>query len=824
METTPDVEAHQEPAPRQRRRAQGLNYSSLDNGKLPNFAKYGDTSATYWKLYVSEANVNDRKFIESLRGDTGSMVFLNSIFSSIVASFIIEIYKTLLPDSGQQSVGLLSQLVKNSNPSQSPSSGFGPPVPDDQPFNPPLSPFADFFYTVYTTVGATTRYCLIAALAVYTVLSISPLIASNSPYNTPLTPLLRASGILLLYAFRFTLRLLGVCRETVSRLTERPYIKGMHFHKAQLLLSEAERHAEKLEPYAMEWLFRENDFSDKDMDTFQEGLEGYMSSRHTKMRQLDKYLTEDYMLKRIKVHFMTCITSLELSDEASITRVWRCIESLRLIFQHNLRVINAHQRLPDSDQSTPKIVKTKEISYMQNRYLQGIIDDFNDFCDLGAEPIVALRAARVRALAVQGLLSQLVQGAGGGNKTPNRPFTVTLIPWYTFLFPKDNKDIIQRLINGDLINEEDHKRIWEALLYGGPLVNLTILAKAVRLREHAPPSSLSFCWKALDILLTQLTIPLTEVSPSTRSLFEKVRKDTREYVRGKEQGFRITPLLKTLDAVARGWRLSKAFSYHPEYHSRVDLVFRKEKIWNRDILEAFACCLPEYVANTTPEELTEYMKGILLDNDLWTNLQVSLWNARQSGGPTHEKLRVFEDCCTVLDVAFPALERSSKVDWVTPEFGSLAQHFELFITHCFQGVFMGKLMGFRVGIIKAWFCKAILAQFRNDVDRQGTILFRPHWDITCLAKLLCSFGIGDSEGAEFSKSYISGGNSGAEFTTKAHELVGKAVRDGPLLIFCQLVRLATMAVPLNGSGLEAEDIAKVLELQRNIILMCRVLR
>ncbi|KAH9956991.1 hypothetical protein BC827DRAFT_1104804, partial [Russula dissimulans] len=44
---------------------------------------------------------------------------------------------------------------------------------------------SDFFYTVHTTVGAITRYCLIAALAVYTVLSISPLIFSNSPYNTP---------------------------------------------------------------------------------------------------------------------------------------------------------------------------------------------------------------------------------------------------------------------------------------------------------------------------------------------------------------------------------------------------------------------------------------------------------------------------------------------------------------------------------------------------------------------------------------------------------------------------------------------------------------
>jgi hypothetical protein len=39
-------------------------------------AKYGDTSATYWKLYGSEAEAYDKKYIESLRGNISSMVFL----------------------------------------------------------------------------------------------------------------------------------------------------------------------------------------------------------------------------------------------------------------------------------------------------------------------------------------------------------------------------------------------------------------------------------------------------------------------------------------------------------------------------------------------------------------------------------------------------------------------------------------------------------------------------------------------------------------------------------------------------------------------------
>src|SRR5712672_2903542 len=292
----------------------------------------------------------------------------NTLFSAIVAAFIIEIYKTLLPPNDQRTVDLLSQLVKNSNPPPSVSES---PVLDNQSFKPNpvairvnivlfLSFFlsimsavacaliqqwcyeylkfaypraaqhecsrvrtfllhislcvffwalSDFSSMVDTLVGAVTRYCLIASWVLYAVLSISPFIFSNSPYNTPLTPLLRASGILLLYGFRFTLRLLGVSRDATLKLTKLSYIRGIHFDRAQLLLYEAERKAEELEPYAMKWLFTENDFNDKDMDTFLEGLPGYMSSHHTKTRQMDKYLTKDYIIKRIKTHIMTCVTS-----------------------------------------------------------------------------------------------------------------------------------------------------------------------------------------------------------------------------------------------------------------------------------------------------------------------------------------------------------------------------------------------------------------------------------------------------------------------------------------------------------------------------------
>ncbi|KAN0129261.1 hypothetical protein V8E53_012960, partial [Lactarius tabidus] len=87
----------------------------------------------YWKLYVSEAEQNDQKLVESLSGDTNSMLILNGLFSAIVASFIVVTYQSLQPDTGQLTVDLLSQLVAgpNSNQSSSPSS------PNAQPFTPP---------------------------------------------------------------------------------------------------------------------------------------------------------------------------------------------------------------------------------------------------------------------------------------------------------------------------------------------------------------------------------------------------------------------------------------------------------------------------------------------------------------------------------------------------------------------------------------------------------------------------------------------------------------------------------------------------------------
>ena len=133
---------------------------------------------------------------------------------------------------------------------------------------------------------------------------------------------------------------------------------------------------------------------------------------------------------------------------------------------------------------------------------------------------------------------------------------------------------------------------------------------------------------------------------------------------------------------------------------------------------------------------------------------------------------------------------------------------------------MGRDTSFRVSIIKARFCNSLLGQFKSDLEREGTLSFQSRWEVASLARLISALGLRDKDDAEFWNSYIDGGHTGAdnaEFMTKAVELITKATRDGPLLIFCQLGHLAASAMPLRQSGLDLKDIKKVWMLQKNVI-------
>ena len=502
---------------------------------------------------------------------------------------------------------------------------------------------------------------------------------------------------------------------------------------------------------------------------------------------------------------------MELSDEASIDRVSFCVKALWLIFQYS--------RKCKEDAFVPERLEGIEAELqLQRTYIQGLMDDFQTICDMD-DPMTALRASCIRALAVQGLLAQLVSSDSRTADGDSPPFPASLIPIYQFFFSYDNTAAIEQLDDVRTPITAKNERMFNSLLHDGPLVNLTTLARAVRHKDHAgtPPSTLSFCWKVLDILLTQLRTIQSEGPPCAQRDFDDLHENTRTYVHDEEGGFRVRPLLDILDTVGRRRRLLMVFSSHPKYRDRADVLFGNEDLRNVDLLEAFAQSLPVFISNNPPEVSREFMGKVVRHDDLWTSLQVNLWNNQRSDSPTPDKLRVFDDCCTILDLAFSVLGDSEEVDWRAPEFGLLLQHFESFITHCFQGAFMGRAIIFRLGIIKAQYCKALLAQFWNDIDRDGTVSFQSQWDVASLARLIYTLGLRDEEDAEFWNSYVNVGHIEEEFTAKAHEMIHMTECDGPLLMFCQLGRLAASAVPLNRSGPERKDIEKVWELQKKVI-------
>ncbi|KAI9458411.1 hypothetical protein BJY52DRAFT_1090704, partial [Lactarius psammicola] len=79
--------------------------------------------SAYWKLYGSEAEAHDKELAQSLRGDTESMVIVNlsttlqnGLFSTVIASFIIETYKTLQPNNSQSIASTQSPSPSSQNP------------------------------------------------------------------------------------------------------------------------------------------------------------------------------------------------------------------------------------------------------------------------------------------------------------------------------------------------------------------------------------------------------------------------------------------------------------------------------------------------------------------------------------------------------------------------------------------------------------------------------------------------------------------------------------------------------------------------------------
>ncbi|KAH9989253.1 hypothetical protein BJV77DRAFT_1185869 [Russula vinacea] len=81
-------------------------------GGMRNDDAQQDSENEMWNIYLDEVKEDDKQIADSWKeGSTGILIF-TGLFSVIVAAFIIEFYKKLLPDSGEQTVDLLGQISK----------------------------------------------------------------------------------------------------------------------------------------------------------------------------------------------------------------------------------------------------------------------------------------------------------------------------------------------------------------------------------------------------------------------------------------------------------------------------------------------------------------------------------------------------------------------------------------------------------------------------------------------------------------------------------------------------------------------------------------
>ena len=672
---------------------------------------------------------------------------------------------------------------------------------------------SDLLYNVYQPVGNVARYCLLTSLVVYAAISISPLIFINSPYHTALTLPIRGCGAPIFHALLKLLRFIPCFPERYSDPDRSwlRYFEGIRFNRTHYLLERANESekAEVLDKDAMKWLLAENYLSDTSMDKFLESLPGYI---HSHLTTSTEQTTSSYIIERIREHVLTCTASYDLSDEACITRVSACVNSLWLIFTDSSPV--------DSD--TMKL---------RREHIQGLVDDLNARCD-GKDWTVTLRASCVRALVFQGLLMHftppdvpvtppdmpVTPPDVPVRTTPTQPFPDYLRPLYTFLCCRGSDDSIGQQANSPSSTEaRDPNEMWKALLNDGPLVNLKLLADVILSQGAFHPQSLPLCWVTLDTLLKEFGIARMDISRIALAQFDEVLKKAHHYHQKDHRGFRIMPLLETLDTVDRGRHLSMVFQDHPKYYGRADVVFGKEQLRNSHLMEAFASCLPGYIAKTPQDERRYFMEVMVCNDGLWNSLQVNLWKAVHLESSVPDKQRIFNACCTVIDAMFLALEDSDKVNWRSPEFGTLAQHFELFVATCFKGTFIGRATGFRVGLIKLRFCDALLTKFRKEVDKDDAVTLQSQWDVASLARVFYTLEVGGERDMEFWKNFTSGGDTGADFIQNARKMLDATIRDGPLLNFCKLSHLAVTAVPFAGSGLGDADIEKVQGLQMKVL-------
>ena len=647
---------------------------------------------------------------------------------------------------------------------------------------------SELFYPIDVSVGATARYSFVALLTVYLVLSVLPLIARNAPYQTALTTPLHACVSLIHASYLVLHRLVRSSSQGYGDPRDSWLFTSFNFDRARALMEEVKRteRAPELDRSAIHWLLQKLD--EDGMDNFLSGLPGYIRSPLVDKELAVKGLIADKVPARIREHITTCLRSVELSQEESMSRASICTSSLQLILETAADV---------------GIMQTGFGSHEIRTILVHLHPARNDSS-------MALRALCIRCLVIREFLIP--------NESQEKKFPTDLFPIFWVIDLWENTEIagwplpIDDFIRTNYNHPEDDKEIWTVILCDGPLINLTVFAQG--LLSHASKGglgdvNLDMAWKTSETLLKSLGLAQVRASPQARAQFNKVllkaRAGDSEYERGSAPAAQITRLLKMLETANSGLHLGKAFDYTPKpmlTPRQIEAIFRQEQLRNGELLKAFAMCLPKLVSAST-SEAKNFMEHLILKDKLWEQLHSSLIKCLDKQVPFPDKLQIIMDFFDIFDAAFDVLEESS-IDWRSPDLDLLYGHLQEFQKNVAPGMFVGRVVRFRFAVFQGQYCHALLAQFSEQRSHGEPLM---HHLLPSLSTLVDLLGAETQEGTE--KLTLRTLRSSRTRPDIAKATLNVILRDGPMSIFLILGTTILEAIVSRASDVTLGDINKL---------------
>ena len=624
---------------------------------------------------------------------------------------------------------------------------------------------SEWLYAVNVPVGATARYCLVTLLAVYIVLSVLPLIVRNSPYQTALTTPLQACVSLIQLSYIGLCQLMWRSSRVYESQRRSGLFKSVHVDRARALMKEIKKRASELDRSAMHWLLQELD--EDDMDTFLSGLPGYIHSPLTDKKLAVEGLLEDEVPGRIREHITTCLRSVGLSQEESMSRASICINSLQLISETASFASVGRPGLENDD-------------------LRAIMEYFEPLCFNSS---TALRASCIRGLVIREFLIPVADL--DAEKILTKKFPDYLMPLYRVIRVWKTTETNRWSHLTDILAATNplpsDQEMWADVVYDGPLINLAVLSYAVLSRASERDVNFDMALKTIETLLKSLGLAQVRASALARTRLGEVLLKARTGNSGYEGSAQISKLVKTLDTAISGLHLAKAFAHSPKpllASRHIEAIFGPDQLRDSELLKAFAAHLPGFIKASTPEVSKTFMERLILEDKLWEQLHSSILRCFDSQLPFPDKSRIIMAFFDIFDVAFEALQESSIIDWRSQDLDQLSQKLWRVETYIAEGEFIGKAAGFRSVIFRFQICHALLGQF--SLQRSRGEPFKLH-SLGSLRTLVWLIGLGTKQDvANLTYGPSSESRTGHDMANNADAILSVVLRDGPLKHFCIL--------------------------------------